>query len=66
MFVCSQQEDAVVAKSDLSVKMKNLKGIVTLLSKKINNNRRVIKNFKAKFVENSNKLVDSIKEINLE
>jgi hypothetical protein len=41
-------------------KVGKLKNLVTILAKKINNNRRMMRKVKAEFVEDSEKIISSL------
>lgn len=64
IYILSQQEEIPIEKGDLNTKMLKLKRAVTDLAKKINSNRRIVKNFKVKFIESSDKIIESIKDLN--
>ena len=63
IYICSAQPDEYSEKVDVSVKIQQLKSLTGSLGKKINNNRRLMKNLKRKFVESSIKLESSLEEI---
>lgn len=63
VFLCAEQEDASLVKSNVTQKVMKLKGLVTVLSKKINSNRRLMKALKTKFVEDTEKIVSGFNDL---
>jgi WD40 repeat protein len=60
VFICTEQEDPTLEKVDVKEKVGKLKNLVTILAKKINNNRRMMRKVKAEFVEDSEKIISSL------
>lgn len=63
IYLCSVKEEIVMDKSDILKKVKKLKNIVTGVGKKINGNRRLMKNLKATFTINSDAMISSLNEL---
>ena len=63
VFLCTEQEDPTLEKVDVKEKVGKLKNLVTILAKKINSNRRQMRKIKSEFVEDSEKIVLSLKEL---
>lgn len=63
VFLCSELEDPTLEKVDVMEKVGKLKNLVTALAKKINSNRRLMRQVKADFVEDSTEIVKSLNEL---
>ena len=60
VFLCSEKEEKAIDKADINKKVRKLKTFVTALGKKINGNKRMMRNMSVKFTETSKSFIKSL------